>query len=274
MAKTRKNSAKMNMIHFKTLVARYCKQITGSVPSFLMLILQVPILLIVVALIYVRECFNYSAHPEHWFIANTMLFILVFIGALMGLLNSYREITKEREILAREISGGLDPVSYVASKLFVQALIAAAQAIMITCGSLIFMDFYFKAPVIDGLRYLAVMFLVILSSSSIGLLISALVKKSETAVLPVLIIIICQVVFSGVFFDLSEVLNLFSYILPARWGCGIMGRLLNINLAPPYSKPIYNINLFMAFSALVIIIASCYAITVAIIKKRYGTKKK
>lgn len=271
MSRTRKKSAKMNMIHFWTLVSRYTRQIVTGVQSFLMLLLQVPVLLLIVSVIYRKDCFY---DPGLITYANTTLFIMVFIGSLMGILNSYREITKERDVLSREISGGLDPISYVASKLFVQGVIAAIQAIGLVLGSLLFIDYNFPMAVPDVIAFILTEFGVILASASVGLLISAAVKKSESAVLPVLLIIICQVVLSGVLFELGGLGEYLGWLCPVTWGVSVMGKVLHLNtLNPVVTRAVYEYEFVLCVCALLLIIGICYTLTVSIIKGRNRRKK-
>lgn len=270
MSKTKKQSARMNIVHFKTLVARYTKQIVSNAQSFIMLLLQVPVMLLILKLIYVKDCFILHRVTD----ANTTIFVLVFVGAMMGILNSYREITKEREVLSREIHGGLDPVSYVASKLFVLSMIAIFQAACLVGGSFLFVKFNMAKPFMDTILYFVSVLLVIISSSSIGLLISAILKRSESAILPVLLVIICQVVFAQVIIVIKGPAEILSYVVPTRWGMAILGNILEVNtFIQGYSWKVYDEKIFVSLLALLAIIVACYTLTVAIIKGNNRKKK-
>lgn len=271
MSKSNKKSARMNAVHFWTLVSRYIKQIVSSIPSLLMMILQAPILLFIVFLIYDKDCFLIGAKAVS---AQTTIFVLMFFGSLMGLLGSYREIIKEQDVLSREMSGGLDPVGYVASKLFVQAIIALIQTCMIVLGSMIFINFGFTKPVYDIFMYFITTFLVILSSASMGLLISSIIKKSESAILPVLLIIICQVAFCGLFIEVPPSTAFIGYVSPVKWALVIMGNILDLNsMIPGYTKAVFDERVSTALIMLVVLIIVCYAITVSVIKGKTSYKK-
>lgn len=279
--KSRKKSARMNMIHFRTLTGRYARQIISSPQSFCMLLLQVPVMLIIIAVMYKRDCFVASYISELQItvigdivMANATVFVIVFMGSLMGLLNSYREITKERDILSREMSGGLDVNSYTASKLCVQGVIALCQALLLCGGTLAFIDFGWPRPWLDIPLYFLTEFLVILSSASMGLLVSAAVKRSENAVLPVLVMIICQVVFAGVFIVLPEPINNIGSLFPARWGCTVIGNILRLNTYnASYTRAIYNDKIVVAIILLVAITVICYTLTAAILSGKNRKKK-
>lgn len=269
--KSRKKSAKMNGIHFLALSGRYARQIVSS-KSFFMLLLQVPVMLLIIGVMYKVDCFvpvvtEWGTTIGDIVMANATLFVIVFTGSLMGLLNSYREITKERDILAREVNGGLDVVAYVSSKLFVQGVIAAGQAVLLCAGTLLFIDFGWPHPFLDIPLMFLVEFLVILSSAALGLTVSAAVKKSENAVLPILIIIICEVVFAGVFIELPQPISHIGMLFPARWGCAVLGNLLHLNTYnAAYTRAVYDGKFFWGIIVLAVIAVLCYFVTVSILQ--------
>lgn len=262
----KRRSFRMNLIHFRTLFNRYFLQIFSNKSSLLMLILQVPLMLLVVLIMYKTDCFY---NPTKMYDQNITIFILVVINSFMGLLNSYREITKEQEILSREITGGLDPNAYVASKLIVLGIISFVQALVLMLGSFLFIRFNFTIPIWQGFLYFISMFLVGLASTSIGLLISALLKNSEGAVMPVLLIMICQVVFSGTIINFTGVISVIVSLTPTFWGVAILGNATEIQNIPRMSNLVYHQNVYVAIGALVFITILCFALTTIVIKHRY-----
>lgn len=275
MKRTKKKSARMNVRHFKTLTCRYLRQITSKPASFIMLICQVPIMLLILYITYFENSFT---NPEMAPFGNTTLFIIVFIGSLMGLLNSYREITKERDMLTRELAGGLDPTAYVMSKLFVHGIIALFQGVLFILGTLLFVDYGFSNPPLQVTVIAFTEALVIWVSAAMGLFISAVVKNSESAILPVLLLIICQVVFSGTLFELDAPASYVGWLCPSMWGAAIFGRLTNFNaLLPGFTRAVYGFGYLKSFLALAVmmIVLSAAAVSViagkgALIKKRNG----
>lgn len=189
MKKFRRRSARMNLMHYRVLVRRYFKQIFTSLGTLLPLLLQAPVMLLIVYLVCQREAFTMKT-PEFLTGANVILFMLVVMSALMGILNSYREICKEREVLSREVFGGLDISAYVLSKFSVLAAVGLFQCALLFGGSLLFIDFSYPHPATGYICSFAAMALTNISTMAIGLFISALLKKSESAILPVLFIII------------------------------------------------------------------------------------
>lgn len=264
MSKSSTKNARMNFLHFKILVKRYFYQLFSSPQTFFALLLQVPVMLLILSIIYETDSFT---NPKKLYAANTTIFVLVIISCFMALLGSYREIIKEREILSREISGGLDAVSYVASKLFVLAIIGLFQTAFLVGGSLLFMDFNFRYTAYGILFFFLSIYLVNLSSTALGLLISAIIKKSESAVLPVLLVIICEVVFSGALLDLEGIVVYIQYLVPSYWGLAMFGRSLDMTY-----KPVYEHELWVSASVLIIMTAAIYLLTVFLIKRSAKNK--
>ena len=275
--KRSKKSLRMNMLHFRVLTVRYFRQILTSIPTLLPLLLQAPVMLCIVALVYQDGAFLAPPREEIGYvtpdatIANTTLFVLIFMSSLMGILNSYREICKEREVLSREVYGGLDVTSYAASKLAVLATIGMVQSIMLAGGSLIFIDFNLANPWIDIPVYIIALFLTNVSVTALGLLISALLKKSESAILPVLLVIIMQVVFSDCVIPLSGAATWFYWITPTRWGTSILGKQFRINEIY-YYKESYDYSVLLSMLALFLIAALCYLLTVWKLRRTYRVK--
>ncbi len=77
------------------------------------LILQAPLMVGVIFLVGDPDCFTSNLIDVG---SRTVLFILAAVASFMGLLNSYREICKEREIIFREASVGISLGATVLAK--------------------------------------------------------------------------------------------------------------------------------------------------------------
>lgn len=261
-------SARMNAMHFRVLTARYFRQIFTNPGIFLPLLLEAPILLILLIVVCKADSFTLKAVTD----ANTVIFLLVVMSALMGILNSYREICKEREILSREVFGGLDITAYVFSKFFVLSVVGIVQCALLFFGSMLFIDYSFLH--LSGYAFcFAAAALVNISLTAIGLFVSALLKKSESAILPVLVLIIMQVVFSDCLISLGGGADVFKYITPAAWGVAVFGHASGINgWSEWFQKSMYDYNPFIPLAALAVIAAVFVFLTVARLKRAYRQK--
>lgn len=269
MKKFKRRSARMNAQHFRVLTRRYFRQIFSSPGTLLPLVLQAPVMLLVLFVAADGAAFANRDLTQ----SNVILFMLVVMAALSGILNSYREICKERDILAREVFGGLDTTAYVLSKFTVLAACGAAQCIVLFGGSLLFIDFCFPAPAAGYPLCLAAMILTDLAMTAIGLFLSALLKKQESAILPVLLLIIVQVVFCDSLIRLDGAAGLIKYITPAAWGTAVFGKACGLNVwSEWFSRPLYGVNPLISLAALAAITALFVLLTAAKLRRTYRHK--
>lgn len=269
MKKFKRRSARMNAQHFRVLTRRYFRQIFSSPGTLLPLVLQAPVMLLVLFVAADGAAFANRDLTQ----SNVILFMLVVMAALSGILNSYREICKERDILAREVFGGLDTTAYALSKFTVLAACGAAQCIVLFGGSLLFIDFCFPAPATGYPLCLAAMILTDLAMTAIGLFLSALLKKQESAILPVLLLIIVQVVFCDSLIRLDGAAGLIKYITPAAWGTAVFGKACGLNgWSEWFSRPLYGVNPLISLAALAAITALFVLLTAAKLRRTYRHK--
>ena len=269
MKKFKRRSARMNAQHFRVLTRRYFRQIFSSPGTLLPLVLQAPVMLLVLFVAADGAAFANRDLTQ----SNVILFMLVVMAALSGILNSYREICKERDILAREVFGGLDTTAYALSKSTVLAACGAEQRTVLFGGSLLFIDFCFPAPAAGYPLCLAAMILTDLAMTAIGLFLSALLKKQESAILPVLLLIIVQVVFCDSLIRLDGAAGLIKYITPAAWGTAVFGKACGLNgWSEWFSRPLYGVNPLISLAALAAITALFVLLTAAKLRRTYRHK--
>ena len=191
------------------------------------LILQAPLMVVVIKLVGEPGCFTSNLVNVG---SRTILFILSAICAFMGTLNSYREICKEREIIFREASVGVSLLAVVLSKAFVLLVVEVVQAGILALGFVNIIIIPQNHLLLDtNVEIFISILLMMFASSAIGLLVSASLKSSESAILLVLVLMIGQVVFSGVMFSLSGAMNYISSIIVCRWGMGALGASTDLN---------------------------------------------
>lgn len=188
---------------------------------------------------------------------QTGLFMLACVAIFVGICNSIQEICKERNILKREYMTNLKLTSYISSKLIIQGLVCAAQTILI----LIIFALYIRGKEIPSsgvifnsvwTEYFITMFLLCFASDVIALVISSVVKNSSTANTFIPIILIVQIVFSGVLFDLGDAMENFASLMVSKWGIAglaISSRLNNSRVKFLLDSPEYELNLGATMSS-------------------------
>lgn len=167
---------------------------------------------------------------------QTGLFMLVCVAIFVGICNSIQEICKERNILKREYMTNLRLGPYVVSKLVVQAAICAVQMIIVVIIFAICINGK-KLPesgVIFGsmwVEYYITMFLLAFAADTMSLFISSIVKSSATANTFIPIILIVQIVFSGVLFEMKGVMDILANFMLSKWGIAALAASTGINNA-------------------------------------------
>ncbi len=264
---------RMNNLHYRAMTKRYFSIILSDKVSLITLLLQAPLMLLIMYLTCSKQFDYYNAMMT--------LFIIVTVAITMAILNSYREVCKEREILKREYDSGLDRIAYIFSKMTVQSVIAFLQTLLIITGLLAFIDFNWNpdTKIYQILLFYLVIFLTFLAADAFGIMISAVLKSSESAVLPVLFIIISQVVLSGALMDLPENIEWLSFITIAKWSLAALGGIFDIKMlaktypiengiiAPQPLRHVYETPFSAGIIVLVAIIGVCMVISVLSISK-------
>ena len=243
------------------------------------LILQAPLMVGVIFLVGDPDCFTSNLIDVG---SRTVLFILAAVASFMGLLNSYREICKEREIIFREASVGISLGATVLAKAVTLVLVAAVQAAILTFGFVRVIhvpqnDLLFDT---DWEIYLTVL-LILVASAAMGLLVSASFKSSESAILFVLVLIIAQVVFSGALFPVSGAMTAIGYLVVCRWGMGALGASTDLNsrlvwLNVGLDSPMYDAavpNLVHSWQMLGLLTVVCLVAAWLVLKAGFARRK-
>ncbi len=171
-------------------------------------------------------------------LALRLLFIFSCVAIWIGLSNSIREIVKEAAIYFRERLLNLGLLPYFSSKLLIRGALALAQTFLITVVVLL----VFKAPESElipwSLGFFVTTFLTLLASTSLSLMVSAFVKTENegNGILP--LIMIPQIIFSGVLFNLEGWSSKLSWLMLSRWSIGAYGSLADVNAMAPKPNPV------------------------------------
>ncbi|MBE9166708.1 ATP-binding cassette domain-containing protein [Pleurocapsales cyanobacterium LEGE 06147] len=170
-------------------------------------------------------------------LALKLLFIFSCIAIWVGLSNSIREIVKEAAIYFRERLLNLGLLPYLSSKLLVRGGIAIAQTILITIAVLLGFNWPESNLIPWPIGFAITTFLTLIASTSLSLMLSAYVKNENegNSILP--LIMIPQIIFSGVLFNLDDWSSKISWFMLSRWSIGAYGSLANVNAMMPNMSP-------------------------------------
>lgn len=147
--------------------------------------------------------------------------ILVISSIWLGLIGSCREIVKERNIFERERLWGVTNEAYLASKFIVLAFWALIQVILL----LSMIELKFSLPG-SFIAQATALWLIALTGITLGLLISAVAHRQDTAVIAVPLLVIPQLLFSSKILPSqvhSDLISRAKHLMPAYWGERLFG---------------------------------------------------
>ncbi|HEY0429979.1 MAG TPA: FHA domain-containing protein [Pyrinomonadaceae bacterium] len=200
---------------FLTLSRRYWEVLFRDKLNLFILFIQAPIIAVLTYLVMGEN------QPRDF-----TFFILSLVAVWFGTSLSAREIIRERAVYNRERMVNLGLMPYVFSKLFILGIVVGLQCLMLFVP-LKFLDITGLMPMpgeLLGIPQLWVMLLTAGVGIALGLLISALVKTSEMATSLVPLILIPQILFSGLVGVPSGLNKVVGLIMPATWSFDTMKR--------------------------------------------------
>jgi ABC transport system ATP-binding/permease protein len=218
------------------LCKRYWKLVSRDTTSLILTLLSGPITIALTGLPLKNEQpLSIIGEPgiTQGSLALRLLFIFSCVAIWIGLSNSIREIVKEGAIYFRERLLNLGLLPYFASKLLIRGGLAIAQTLLITVVVLL----VFKAPDSElipwSLGFFITTFLTLFASTSLSLMISAFVKTENegNGILP--LVMIPQIIFSGVLFNLAGWSSKLSWLMLSRWSIGAYSSLADVNAMAP-----------------------------------------
>ena len=208
------------------LIARYFELIWNDKQRLMLLFIQPIAIALLLAVVAVEDTF--ITYED----TRSIMFALSCSGIWIGLFNTIQEVCKERPILKREYMGNLKLWAYIVSKYVVQGVICFLQATLLVAIFLRLMKhsaeagLYFAKP---GMEIWITMILTIFASASMGLIVSSLMKNGDRAMAVAPFVLIIQLLFSGVLFELKGYAELVSKITVSRWAMECLGNITNLN---------------------------------------------
>lgn len=217
-----------------TLARRYLDVIRGDARNLVILLLQAPFIATILSFLYKPNTFSNdlatapgAAPPVKD--APELLFLMVIATLWFGTINAAREISKERPIYLRERLAGVRVWPYLLSKLTVLATLCVLQS------GLLLGIIGARVPLTtDGPTWWLILGTLVLTSLAAtlqGLLLSALAGSSDQAVSLVPVVLLPQVIFSGMLIGLSDLgpLRAVANVMPGRWAYGGLAALTDLS---------------------------------------------
>ena len=204
-----------------TLSRRYLGVLARDKFNLLILFAQAPVIALLTYLVV-------GANSQRDF----PFFILALVALWFGTSVASREVIRERAVYNRERMVNLRLLPYVGSKLFVLMLIVSVQCLLLF-GTLKLLDVTTLMSLpgkFGGIPQLLVMMLTGMVGVALGLFISAVVKTSEMATSLVPLILIPQILFSGLVGVPVGFAKVVGVVMPATWSFDEMKRLSGLEV--------------------------------------------
>lgn len=238
--KTRASSSKVReTVHFSSkskknrfkqlgvLSARYIKLVVNDKQRLLLLLMQAPLLSVLISFVANGKQF------EQYEMTKSLLFALSCSAFWVGMLNAIQEICKERTVMKREYMTGLSLGSYISSKIFVLGILCLVQSLLITAVFSLMIGLPQKGIIMAPfIEILITTFLTAVASSAMGLFVSSLFTNADRAMTVAPILLMPQILFSGLIFKLSGATEIISWFAVCRFSMECYGTTANLNELP------------------------------------------
>lgn len=213
---------------FRILTRRYLALLLRDRRNLAILLAQAPIiggLLMLTAEPQAFESGNLSANLKAQTVVNAMAIVAVWFGVS----NAAREITKELAIYTRERMANLGILPYVSSKVAVLTGLCVVQT-LILLSMVLFRtgipdEGLIFGPVVD--MYVTLL-LTAMAGVATGLLLSSLVANEDRAMSMTPIILVPQMLLSGVMFKLVGWKVILSWVTLSYWATHALGSVVDI----------------------------------------------
>jgi len=216
--------AKSFFKQFFTLLRRKFKTLFNNKQQLLLLFGQAPLIAILLSIVVTDNLF-YSYEET-----KAILFTISTAAIWIGLLNSIQEVCKERIILEKEFMADLRLSAYLSSKVVYLFLISLVQAILLITSFMLVVDVPQMGLLFSWyIESIFIVFLTIFSASSMGLLVSSVSKDSSVALTMPTLLLVPQLLFSGMLFPLNGIVDKVSNFILCRWSVEALGTVNDLN---------------------------------------------
>lgn len=201
---------------WRTLTRRYAEVLGHDKLNLLILFGQAPLIAVLTYLVVPRD------GPRDF-----PYFMLALVAIWFGASVAAREIIRERAVYGRERMVNLGLLPYIGSKLWVLSRIISLQCVLLFATLKLFdlLGVMSMPGVLFGVPQVAAMILTGMVGIALGLFVSAVVKTSEMATSLIPLILIPQILFSGLVGVPKGVSKYVGAVMPATWSFDTMKRL-------------------------------------------------
>lgn len=166
-------------------------------------------------------------------LALRVLFVFTCAAIWVGLSGSLQTIIREAPIYARERLVNLGLFPYLGSKILVLCLLGLAQTVLM--AAVVLLGFKSPEPTLMpwAIGLSITTFLTLVTSGCLGLAVSCFVRNETQANTALPLLLLPQIIFSGVLFKMEGVGKIVSWLMLSRWSVGAYGALVDVNAMVP-----------------------------------------
>jgi ABC-type multidrug transport system ATPase subunit/pSer/pThr/pTyr-binding forkhead associated (FHA) protein/ABC-type multidrug transport system permease subunit len=214
--------------HTRTLTSRYARTLSRDKRTLWILIGQAPVIALLVGLLYPLGSLRLpDAQPTR---SAQFVFLLVTAALWLGLIDSCREIVKERSIISRELAIGVRLDAYLVAKSSLLFLLSFVQCALLVVVATAVQPLHTGLPSYFGL--LALLILASWSTVALGLVVSTVARSVDQATSMIPLLLIPQLLLGAALVPLarmSSAVRAVADLMVSRWAFAGSGNLIHMN---------------------------------------------
>jgi ABC-type multidrug transport system ATPase subunit/pSer/pThr/pTyr-binding forkhead associated (FHA) protein/ABC-type multidrug transport system permease subunit len=211
-----------------TLIGRYAHTLGRDRRTVGALLGQAPLIGLLLAVLYPHDVLALpDSSPTR---SAQFMFLLVTAALWLGLIDSCREIVRERAIILRELAVGVRLDAQIIAKVVVLFAIAAMQCVLLLAVVVALRPFHVSAGNIA--EVLGLLICTSWAMVGVGLLVSTVARSVDQATSVIPLLLIPQLLFGGALVALDRmgaVIKVISDITVSRWAFAGVGSAIDMN---------------------------------------------
>lgn len=215
--------------HTAALSSRYARTFGRDRRTLLTLLGQAPIMALLICMLYPA---GLLALPDRQPTRSAQfVFLLVTAALWLGLIDSCREIVKERSIILRELAAGVRLDAYLIAKSSLLFGLAAVQCVLLVAVASAVQPLH--APAETYLSLTALLILTSWTTVALGLVVSTLARSVDQATSLIPLLLIPQLLFGGAlvaFAHMDSGIKGLADLMVSRWAFAGVGHAIQMNL--------------------------------------------
>lgn len=213
--------------HAIALTTRYARTFARDRRTLATLLAQAPLIALLICLLYPG---GVLALPDHQPTRSAQfIFLLVTASLWLGLIDSCREIVKERSIISRELAVGVRLDAQLMAKAAILFALAAIQCVLLIAVVTAIQPLH--EPFTSYLTLAGILIVTSWSMIGLGLVVSTLARSVDQATSFIPLLLIPQLLFSGAlvsFARMSAVIRVLADLTASRWAFAGAGHVIHM----------------------------------------------